>query len=130
MKTKNELAIYQTESGGLELSVDNGKNTIWANLNQISKLFDKDKSVISRHIKNVFESKELNERETVAFFATVQKEGSKYVERNIAYYNLDLILSVGYRVNSKQATKFRQLATKILIFNAISCLNSITFISY
>lgn len=114
MKTKNELAIYQTESGGLELSVDNGKNTIWANLNQISKLFDKDKSVISRHIKNVFESKELNERETVAFFATVQKEGSKYVERNIAYYNLDLILSVGYRVNSKQATKFRQWATKIL----------------
>ena len=114
MKTKNELAIYQTESGGLELSVDNGKNTIWANLNQISKLFDKDKSVISRHIKNVFESKELNERETVAFFATVQKEGNKYVERNIAYYNLDLILSVGYRVNSKQATKFRQWATKIL----------------
>ena len=114
MKTKNELAIYQTESGGLELSVDNGKNTIWANLNQISKLFDKDKSVISRHIKNVFESKELKERETVAFFATVQKEGNKYVERNIAYYNLDLILSVGYRVNSKQATKFRQWATKIL----------------
>ena len=114
MKTKNELAIYQTESGGLELSIDNKKDTIWANLNQISKLFDKDKSVISRHIKNVFESKELNERETVAFFATVQKEGSKYVERNIAYYNLDLILSVGYRVNSKQATKFRQWATKIL----------------
>ena len=56
MKTKNELAIYQTESGGLELSVDNGKNTIWANLNQISKLFDKDKSVISRHIKNIFEA--------------------------------------------------------------------------
>lgn len=114
MKTKNELAIYQTESGGLELSIDNKKDTIWANLNQISKLFDKDKSVISRHIKNVFESKELKERETVAFFATVQKEGSKYVERNIAYYNLDLILSVGYRVNSKQATKFRQWATKIL----------------
>ena len=111
MKTKNELAIYQTESGGLELSVDNGKNTIWANLNQISKLFDKDKSVISRHIKNVFESKELEEGSVVAFFATTASDGKTY---NVQYYNLDLILSVGYRVNSKQATKFRQWATKIL----------------
>lgn len=111
MKTKNELAIYQTESGGLELSIDNKKDTIWANLNQISKLFDKDKSVISRHIKNVFESKELKEREVVAFFATTASDGKTY---NVQYYNLDLILSVGYRVNSKQATKFRQWATKIL----------------
>lgn len=111
MKTKNELAIYQTESGGLELSIDNKKDTIWANLNQISKLFDKDKSVISRHIKNVFESKELKEREVVAFFATTAGDGKTY---NVQYYNLDLILSVGYRVNSKQATKFRQWATKIL----------------
>ena len=111
MKTKNELAIYQTESGGLELSIDNKKDTIWANLNQISKLFDKDKSVISRHIKNVFESNELKEREVVAFFATTASDGKTY---NVQYYNLDLILSVGYRVNSKQATKFRQWATKIL----------------
>ena len=111
MKTKNELAIYQTESGGLELSVDNGKNTIWANLNQISKLFDKDKSVISRHIKNVFKTKELEEGSVVAFFATTASDGKTY---NVQYYNLDLILSVGYRVNSKQATKFRQWATKIL----------------
>lgn len=111
MKTKNELAIYQTESGGLELSIDNKKDTIWANLNQISKLFDKDKSVISRHIKNVFETKELQEGSVVAFFATTAGDGKTY---NVQYYNLDLILSVGYRVNSKQATKFRQWATKIL----------------
>lgn len=111
MKTKNELAIYQTESGGLELSIDNKKDTIWANLNQISKLFDKDKSVISRHIKNVFETKELEEGSVVAFFATTASDGKTY---NVQYYNLDLILSVGYRVNSKQATKFRQWATKIL----------------
>ena len=111
MKTKNELAIYQTESGGLELSIDNKKDTIWANLNQISKLFDKDKSVISRHIKNVFETKELEEGSVVAFFATTAGDGKTY---NVQYYNLDLILSVGYRVNSKQATKFRQWATKIL----------------
>lgn len=110
----NSPAIYQTENGGLELSIDNKKETIWANLNQISILFGKDKSVISRHIKNIFESNELNERETVAFFATVQQEGEKFVERNIVYYNLDLILSVGYRVNSKNATKFRQWATSIL----------------
>lgn len=111
MKTKNELAIYQTESGGLELSIDNKKDTIWANLNQISKLFDKDKSVISRHIKNIFETKELQEGSVVAFFATTASDGKTY---NVQYYNLDLILSVGYRVNSKQATKFRQWATKIL----------------
>ena len=111
MKIKSELAIYQTESGSLELSIDNKKDTIWANLNQISKLFDKDKSVISRHIKNVFETKELEEGSVVAFFATTAGDGKTY---NVQYYNLDLILSVGYRVNSKQATKFRQWATKIL----------------
>lgn len=108
------MEIYQTENGGLELSVDSKRDTIWANLNQISKLFGKDKSVISRHIKNIFDSRELNELETVAFFATVQKEGNKSVERNICYYNLDLILSVGYRVNSTSATKFRRWATNIL----------------
>lgn len=108
------MEIYQTENGGLELSVDSKRDTIWANLNQISKLFGKDKSVISRHIKNIFDSGELNELETVAFFATVQKEGNKSVERNICYYNLDLILSVGYRVNSTSATKFRRWTTNIL----------------
>lgn len=114
VNNKKIIAIYQAENGGLELSIDNEKETIWANLNQISQLFQKDKSVISRHIKNIFETNELNERETVAFFATVQYEGEKVVERNICYYNLDLILSVGYRVNSKNAIKFRQWATSVL----------------
>ncbi len=111
---ENNLIIYQNESGELELNIDNKQSTIWANLNQIAKLFNRDKSVISKHIKNVFKTGELEEKQAVAFFATVQKEGEKTVERNITYYNLDLILSVGYRVNSKQATKFRQWATKIL----------------
>lgn len=110
----NKKLIYQTETGSLEIKIDNQKETIWLNLNQISALFNKDKSVISRHLKNIFESSELNEEETVAFFATVQKEGKKTVERNICYYNLDVVLSVGYRVNSKNATKFRQWTTGVL----------------
>lgn len=114
-KVENKLeAIYQAENGSLNIRLDNKNDTIWANLNQISTLFGKDKSVISRHIKNIFDSNELEERETVAFFATVQMEGEKTVSRNIVFYNLDLILSVGYRVNSKNATKFRQWATKTL----------------
>lgn len=110
----NKELIYQTETGSLEIKIDNQKETIQLNLNQISALFNKDKSVISRHLKNIFESGELNEEETVAFFATVQKEGKKTVERNICYYNLDVVLSVGYSVNSKNATKFRQWATGVL----------------
>jgi len=77
---------------------------IWANLEQISALFGRDKSVISRHIKNIFKEEELQRNATVAIFATVQKEGKRNVERKIEYFNLDLILSVGYRVNSKVAT--------------------------
>lgn len=111
---ENKLVIYQNEFGELELNMDDKQSTIWASLNQISRLFNRNKSVISKHIKNIFLTKELDEKETVAFFATVQEEGDKTVKRNITYYNLDIILSVGYRVNSKQATKFRQWATKIL----------------
>ncbi len=118
MKTESKNSsletIYQSENGALEIRLDGKNETIWANLNQIAMLFGKDKSVISRHIKNIFETKELEERETVAFFATVQMEGEKVVSRNIAFYNLDLVLSVGYRVNSKNATKFRQWATRTL----------------
>lgn len=107
----SEVIIYQNDLGGLELKFNSKQGTIWANLNQIAELFNKDKSVISRHIKNIFETSELNEREVVAFFATTATDGKTY---NVQYYNLDLILSVGYRVNSKQATKFRQWASKIL----------------
>lgn len=101
--SKNLVEIYQNENGSLEITIDSNKETIWLNLNQIAELFNKDKSVISRHIKNIFNSEELIEDQTVAFFATVQQEGQKIVERNICFYNLDVILSVGYRVNSKNA---------------------------
>ena len=87
---------------------------MWATLDQIAEVFGRDKSVISRHFKNIFKEGELNERATVAKNATVQMEGRRKVERVIEYYNLDAIISVGYRVNSKVATEFRQWATKNL----------------
>jgi death-on-curing family protein len=114
IKAVTNSIIFQTNNGSLELKTDSDIETIWANLDQISQLFNRDKSVISRHIKNIFKEEELNKNSTVAFFATVQKEGKRIINRNIEYFNLDLILSVGYRVNSKIATQFRQWATKTL----------------
>lgn len=111
---ENELIIFQSENGALELRTNGEKDTVWANLDQIAILFERDKSVISRHINNIFKDEELDRNSTVAKIATVQKEGKRNVERQIEYFNLDLILSVGYRVNSKIATKFRQWATKLL----------------
>jgi hypothetical protein len=106
--------IYQAENGAIELKIDSSQETIWANLKDITELFETDKSGISRHIKNIFKDCELEKNSTVAFFATVQKEGSREVKRDIEYYNLDMIISIGYRVNSKKATEFRKWATKTL----------------
>ncbi len=114
IKTIIDPIIFQTSNGALELRTDNKIETIWANLDQISQLFNRDKSVISRHIKNIFKEEELDRNSTVAFFATVQKEGNREIKKNTEFYNLDLILSVGYRVNSKVATQFRKWATQIL----------------
>ena len=108
------MVIYQARSGRIEFRGDVDGNTVWGNLSQIAELFGRDKSVISRHIKNVFQSGELEAEATVAKIATVQKEGNRQISREIEYYNLDLILSVGYRVDSKQATQFRIWATKTL----------------
>jgi len=113
-KMKKEILIYQGNNGEIEFKGDLKRETLWANLQQISKLFDTDKSGISRHIKNIYYSKELDKKSTVAKIATVQTEGERTVKREVEYYNLDLILSVGYRVNSNTATKFRQWATKTL----------------
>lgn len=114
MKKNSTVIVYQGKTGSIELRGDSQSETIWATLQQIADLFETDKSGISRHINNIFESKELNRRATVAKFATVQKEGARAVSRYIEYFNLDMILSVGYRVNSKKATIFRQWATKTL----------------
>jgi prophage maintenance system killer protein len=113
MNQKN-IVIYQAENGTTQLEINLQKDTLWLNLNQISQLFERDKSVISRHIKNIYQEDELTQSSTVAFFATVQKEGNREVKREIEYYNLDLIISVGYRVNSKRGTQFRIWATNIL----------------
>jgi hypothetical protein len=88
--------------------------TVWLSLEQMAELFQRNKSTISRHIKNVFEEGELQPNTTVAFFATVQMEGKRKVERDIAYYNLDMIISVGYRVHSYRGVQFRMWATKVL----------------
>lgn len=103
--------IYQAPNGAIELRWDIEKETVWANLNEIAYIFWRDKSVISRHIKNIFGDEELHEKQVVAKNATTARDGKTY---QVDYYNLDMIISVWYRVNSKVATKFRQRATQTL----------------
>ncbi len=105
-----EIILFQTQGGETKIEVRLANESVWLTADQMAQLFQRNKSTISRHIKNVLESGELEESGTVAFFATVQKEGSREVERNIAYYNLDMIISVGYRVNSHRGVQFRQWA--------------------
>ena len=111
MEQQNNIVIYQTENGKTKLDVHLQEQTIWLSLDQISSLFQKNKSTISRHIKNIFLSEELDRESVVANFATTAKDGKIY---QVDYYNLDMIISVGYRVNSKIATQFRKWATGIL----------------
>lgn len=108
----SELIIYQAEDGKTKLEVRLHEDTVWLSLNQMAELFQRDKSVISKHIKNTFDEGELRPDSTVAKFATVQPEGGRDVSRNIEFYNLDVIISVGYRVKSLQGTKFRIWATQ------------------
>jgi death-on-curing family protein len=119
MKKKDgkKLAIYQTREGALCLRHDFDNETVWANSDQIAMLFNRDKSVISRHIKNIFKEKELDKKMVIAFFATTTQHGAikgKTQTKQVAFYNLDMIISIGYRVNSKIATQFRIWATKTL----------------
>ena len=107
----NNIEIYQAPNGEIEFKGDLTNETIWASLDQIAKLFNRDKSGISRHIKNIFNSEELDKDSVVAIFATTARDGKTY---QVEYYNLDMILSIGYRVDSKEATVFRKWATSIL----------------
>lgn len=93
---ESAIVIYQTLDG-IRVDVKLDKETVWLNLNQMTTLFDRDKSVVSRHLRNVFKEKELDRSSTVALFATVQNEGGRTVERQVEYYNLDAVISVGYR---------------------------------
>ncbi len=111
-ENKTELLIYESTNGNIKLDVNLEGETVWLSLEQMTRLFGRDKSVISRHIKNIFEEGELERNvSTIANFATVQKEGIRKVERNIDYYNLDVIISVGYRVKSLEGVRFRKWAT-------------------
>lgn len=111
---RSQIEIYQNKDNKTEIEVQFDNETFWLSLNQIADLFGRDKSVISRHLKNIFAEKELEKSRTVAKNATIQIEGEKHVERIIEFYNLDAIISVGYRVNSKQGTRFRIWATERL----------------
>lgn len=113
-RTNTEMILFQTDEGNISVPVTFASDTLWLSLNQISELFERDKSVISRHLSKIFREEELDKLSTVAFFATVQNEGGHSVERSIEYFNLDAIISVGYRVNSKRGTGFRKWSNKIL----------------
>ena len=110
----DNMLIYRSADGKIKIDVRFESETVWLSLDQMATLFGRDKSTISRHVKNVFEEGELSTEATVANFATVQIEGGREVTRNIDYYNLDVIISVGYRVKSQQGTQFRIWATQRL----------------
>lgn len=111
---KGQFLLYQTPDGESKIEVKLQDDTVWLSLDQMAELFQRNKSTISRHIKNVLEKGELLADSTIANFATVQNEGKRHVERQITYYNLDMIISVGYRVHSYRGVQFRIWATKVL----------------
>jgi len=110
----NKIVIYQSEDGKTQLDVKLEGETVWLSQSQMSELFQTDRTVINRHIKNIYKSGELDEKATCAKNAQVRLEGNRTVTRNIPYYNLDMIISVGYRVNSIRGTRFRQWANSVL----------------
>lgn len=110
----SEIIIFKTDDAQIKVDVRFYNDSVWLTIDQMAELFERNKSTISRHIKNVYEDKELTPEATVAKFATVQNEGSRQVERLMDYYNLDVIISVGYRVKSLRGVQFRQWATKRL----------------
>lgn len=115
MKPKNNnIVVYQAKNGAIELQEDLRTETVWASQKQLAEIFRVDVRTINEHIKNIFKQKELHKNSTIRKFRIVQQEGSRSISRKIEHYNLDMILSVGYRVNSKTATKFRKWATKTL----------------
>ena len=108
---KGQIILYQTPDGESKIEVRLENDTVWLSADQMAELFQRNKSTISRHIKNVLEDGELEERSVVAFFATTAADGKKY---SVAFYNLDMIISVGYRVHSYRGVQFRIWATKVL----------------
>ena len=109
MKTASAIIIYEGAEARVEVRLE--RETVWLSLQQLAELFGRDKSVISRHLKNIFATGELEREAVVAKNATTAADGKTYL---VDYYNLDAIISIGYRVNSVRATRFRQWATRVL----------------
>ncbi len=114
MQSRGEIIIYETPDKSLDIQVRLENETLWLSQKLMSELFDKDTDTVGLHIKNIFSEGELSEKATTELFSVVQQEGKRMVSREIQYYNLDVILSVGYRVSSKKGTQFRQWATQRL----------------
>ena len=110
----NKIIIYQTEDGQTQIDVRLENETVWLTQAQMAELFQTDRTSIVRHINNIYKVEELDRESTCAKIAQVQIEGKRTVKRNIPYFNLDMIISVGYRVNSKRGIKFRQWANNVL----------------
>ena len=110
----SEIIIYQNKDNQVQIDVQFEQETLWLSQKRMAELFDKDSDTIGLHLRNIYTEGELNEMATTEFFTVVQKEGKRDVSRTIKFYNLDAIISVGYRVNSKRGTQFRQWATQHL----------------
>lgn len=144
---ETNLNIYQAENGAIALKIDAENETIWGTRMQMGDIFGVNPQAISKHLKNIYKDGELNKKATSSKMELVQNESGRIVKRTVDFYNLDAIISVGYRINSKQGTKFRQWATKTLrqhitkgytinqkqlennkkmLFNAVVTLKSIT----
>ena len=113
-KTDNKSIIYQAKNGALEFRGDIDKQTIWATQKQIAEVFGVNSQAITKHISNIYQEGELKEKATCSILEQVRIEGERQVSRKVKFYNLDMIISVGYRINSKTATRFRQWATGVL----------------
>ncbi len=114
MKEEQKIVIYQTEDGQTQIDVRLENETVWLTQAQMAELFETDRTSIVRHINNIYKVDELEREATCAKIAQVQTEGNRQVTRTIPYFNLDMIISVGYRVNSKRGVKFRQWANRVL----------------
>ncbi|MDZ7725573.1 MAG: RhuM family protein [candidate division KSB1 bacterium] len=110
----NKIEIYKTPDNQTEIRVQFEEDTIWLSQLQMAELFNKDVRTINEHIKNIYKTEELMPDSTIRKFRIVRQEGKRNVKRNIEHYNLDMVISVGYRVNSKRGTQFRQWATQRL----------------
>ena len=109
-----QIILFQTQGGETKIEVRLANESVWLTADQMAELFQRDRSTIQRHVKKIYEEGELKPDSTCAFFAQVKTEGKRQVERQIPIYNLDMIISVGYRVNSHRGVQFRQWATQVL----------------